>query len=132
MQVYKGLDLITNKVTEEEQAQCRHHMISFVDPLVRGFTVVDFRNKGPASNVPPVYGLDVTDVTKLGDHCGDIGLPAKAHQKSKNHLYQVRKRRKAELATDQPQDVKASLALLLLMGSNLQMDQRNEVLWCGS
>ncbi|XP_067267006.1 tRNA dimethylallyltransferase isoform X1 [Chanodichthys erythropterus] len=33
MQVYKGLDIITNKVTEEEQAQCRHHMISFVDPL---------------------------------------------------------------------------------------------------
>ncbi|XP_059412604.1 tRNA dimethylallyltransferase isoform X4 [Carassius carassius] len=33
MQVYKGLDIITNKVTEEEQAQCLHHMISFVDPL---------------------------------------------------------------------------------------------------
>ncbi|XP_030644958.1 tRNA dimethylallyltransferase [Chanos chanos] len=45
MQVYKGLDIITNKVTEEEQAQCRHHMISFVDPLVSSYTVVDFRNK---------------------------------------------------------------------------------------
>nr|XP_021323735.1 tRNA dimethylallyltransferase, mitochondrial isoform X1 [Danio rerio] len=45
MQVYKGLDIITNKVTEEEQAQCHHHMISFVDPLVSGYTVVDFRNK---------------------------------------------------------------------------------------
>uniref|UniRef100_A0A9J7Z9G5 tRNA dimethylallyltransferase n=1 Tax=Cyprinus carpio carpio TaxID=630221 RepID=A0A9J7Z9G5_CYPCA len=45
MQVYKGLDIITNKVTEEEQAQCLHHMISFVDPLVSGYTVVDFRNK---------------------------------------------------------------------------------------
>ncbi|XP_067282236.1 tRNA dimethylallyltransferase isoform X2 [Pseudorasbora parva] len=45
MQVYKGLDIITNKVTAEEQAQCRHHMISFVDPLVSGYTVVDFRNK---------------------------------------------------------------------------------------
>ncbi|XP_056106076.1 tRNA dimethylallyltransferase isoform X2 [Rhinichthys klamathensis goyatoka] len=45
MQVYKGLDIITNKVTDEEQAQCRHHMISFVDPLVSGYTVVDFRNK---------------------------------------------------------------------------------------
>ncbi|XP_051991291.1 tRNA dimethylallyltransferase isoform X1 [Xyrauchen texanus] len=45
MQVYKGLDIITNKVTEEEQAQCCHHMISFVDPLVSGYTVVDFRNK---------------------------------------------------------------------------------------
>ncbi|XP_055075951.1 tRNA dimethylallyltransferase [Misgurnus anguillicaudatus] len=45
MQVYKGLNIITNKVTEEEQAQCPHHMISFVDPLVSGYTVVDFRNK---------------------------------------------------------------------------------------
>ncbi|XP_065150626.1 tRNA dimethylallyltransferase isoform X2 [Paramisgurnus dabryanus] len=45
MQVYKGLNIITNKVTEEEQAQCLHHMISFVDPVVSGYTVVDFRNK---------------------------------------------------------------------------------------
>ncbi|RVE66450.1 hypothetical protein OJAV_G00107450 [Oryzias javanicus] len=45
MQVYKGLDIITNKVSREECAQCRHHMISFVDPLVSSYTVVDFRNK---------------------------------------------------------------------------------------
>ncbi|KAK1805010.1 hypothetical protein P4O66_019371, partial [Electrophorus voltai] len=45
MQVYEGLDIITNKVTVEEQAQCRHHMISFVDPLVSNYTVVDFRNQ---------------------------------------------------------------------------------------
>ncbi|XP_026785264.3 tRNA dimethylallyltransferase [Pangasianodon hypophthalmus] len=45
MQVYKGLDIITNKVTAEEQAQCPHHMISFVDPLANSYTVVDFRNK---------------------------------------------------------------------------------------
>ncbi|KAG7280467.1 hypothetical protein CRUP_033768 [Coryphaenoides rupestris] len=34
MPVYQGLDIVTNKVTAEEQALCRHHMISFVDPLV--------------------------------------------------------------------------------------------------
>ncbi|XP_027890944.1 tRNA dimethylallyltransferase isoform X5 [Xiphophorus couchianus] len=45
MQVYKGLDIITNKVTAEERAQCAHHMLDFVDPLVRTYTVVDFRNK---------------------------------------------------------------------------------------
>ncbi|XP_077362635.1 tRNA dimethylallyltransferase [Festucalex cinctus] len=45
MQVYRGLDIITNKVTSEERAQCRHHMIGFVDPLVSNYTVVDFRNK---------------------------------------------------------------------------------------
>lgn len=45
LQVYKGLDIITNKVSTEERAQCRHHMISFVDPLVSTYTVVEFRNK---------------------------------------------------------------------------------------
>ncbi|XP_008330300.1 tRNA dimethylallyltransferase isoform X3 [Cynoglossus semilaevis] len=45
MQVYQGLDIITNKVTAEELAQCKHHMIGFVDPLVSSYTVVDFRNK---------------------------------------------------------------------------------------
>ncbi|XP_072358339.1 tRNA dimethylallyltransferase isoform X2 [Scyliorhinus torazame] len=44
MQVYKGLDIITNKVTHEEQQLCTHHMISFLDPLV-SYSVVDFRNK---------------------------------------------------------------------------------------
>ncbi|XP_072404719.1 tRNA dimethylallyltransferase isoform X1 [Chiloscyllium punctatum] len=44
MQVYKGLDIITNKVTREEQQLCKHHMISFLDPLV-SYSVVDFRNK---------------------------------------------------------------------------------------
>ncbi|TNM93297.1 hypothetical protein fugu_018699 [Takifugu bimaculatus] len=45
MQVYRGLDIITNKVTDEERAQCPHHMMSFVDPLVTSYTVVDFRDK---------------------------------------------------------------------------------------
>ncbi|KAM3934171.1 tRNA dimethylallyltransferase isoform 1-T1 [Leptodactylus fuscus] len=48
MQVYQGLDIITNKVTAEEQQLCKHHMISCVDPLVTDFTVVDFRNKAVA------------------------------------------------------------------------------------
>ncbi|NXU17919.1 MOD5 dimethylallyltransferase, partial [Pardalotus punctatus] len=44
-QVYKGLDIITNKVSPQEQHLCRHHMISFVDPLISNYTVVDFRDK---------------------------------------------------------------------------------------
>ncbi|XP_034016834.1 tRNA dimethylallyltransferase isoform X2 [Thalassophryne amazonica] len=48
MQVYRGLDIITNKVTPEECAQCKHHMISFMDPLVSNYTVVQFRNKALA------------------------------------------------------------------------------------
>ncbi|NXU59142.1 MOD5 dimethylallyltransferase, partial [Turnix velox] len=47
-QVYKGLDIITNKVSPQEQSLCRHHMISFVDPLVSNYTVVDFRDKAGA------------------------------------------------------------------------------------
>lgn len=47
-QVYKGLDIITNKVSPQEQCLCRHHMISFVDPLVSNYTVVDFRDKAVA------------------------------------------------------------------------------------
>ncbi|XP_054393513.1 tRNA dimethylallyltransferase isoform X5 [Pongo abelii] len=48
MQVYEGLDIITNKVSVQEQRICRHHMISFVDPLVTNYTVVDFRNRATA------------------------------------------------------------------------------------
>ncbi|XP_033211642.1 tRNA dimethylallyltransferase [Belonocnema kinseyi] len=44
MQVYKGLDIITAKVTKEERLQAVHHLIDVVDPLVN-FTVVDFRNR---------------------------------------------------------------------------------------
>ncbi|GFT78741.1 tRNA dimethylallyltransferase [Nephila pilipes] len=44
MQVYKGLDIITNKVTLEEQEEAIHHCINCVDPLDR-YTVVDFRNQ---------------------------------------------------------------------------------------
>nr|XP_045605135.1 tRNA dimethylallyltransferase-like isoform X2 [Procambarus clarkii] len=43
MQVYHGLNIITNKVTPEEQAQVPHHLLDFVDPLSR-YSVTDFRN----------------------------------------------------------------------------------------
>lgn len=43
-QVYKGLDIITAKVTREERLQAPHHMIDIVDPLVN-YTVVEFRNR---------------------------------------------------------------------------------------
>uniref|UniRef100_A0A8C7M4W3 Uncharacterized protein n=1 Tax=Oncorhynchus mykiss TaxID=8022 RepID=A0A8C7M4W3_ONCMY len=43
--MYRGLDIITNKLMAEERALCSHDMISFMDPLVSSYTVVDFRNK---------------------------------------------------------------------------------------
>jgi len=44
MQVYQGLDIVTNKVDAEEQELAKHHMISFLDPRHR-FSVIDFRDK---------------------------------------------------------------------------------------
>ncbi|CAG7728583.1 unnamed protein product [Allacma fusca] len=43
MQVYKGLDILTNKVTEEEMKDVPHHMISVVDHRTK-FDVTNFRN----------------------------------------------------------------------------------------
>lgn len=44
MQVYLGLDIVTNKVTQEERQQVKHHLIDFLDPLKR-YSVVDYRNR---------------------------------------------------------------------------------------
>ncbi|XP_071535710.1 tRNA dimethylallyltransferase isoform X2 [Panulirus ornatus] len=41
--VYRGLDIVTNKVTPEEQTQVQHHLLDFLDPLSR-YSVTDFRN----------------------------------------------------------------------------------------
>ena len=42
MQVYKGLDIITNKVTAEERAIIPHHLLDFVDAKYK-FSVVEFK-----------------------------------------------------------------------------------------
>jgi len=44
MQMYKGLDIVTNKVSPAERKLAKHHMIDFLDPLLQS-TVVDFRNQ---------------------------------------------------------------------------------------
>ena len=44
MQMYKGLDIVTNKVTAEEQARVPHHAINILEPAASN-TVVDFRNR---------------------------------------------------------------------------------------
>ncbi len=41
IQVYEGFDIISNKVTPEEQALVPHHMISVADPF-KPFNVTDF------------------------------------------------------------------------------------------
>ena len=42
MQVYKGLDIITNKVTPEERASVPHHLLDFVE-VNEKFSVVEFQ-----------------------------------------------------------------------------------------
>lgn len=41
MQVYQGLDIVTNKITEEEQRGVPHHLLGIVNPNA-DFTVTDF------------------------------------------------------------------------------------------
>ncbi|KDP40100.1 hypothetical protein JCGZ_02098 [Jatropha curcas] len=48
MQVYKGLDIVTNKVTEEECRGVPHHLIGIVDPN-SNFTSDDFRHQASDS-----------------------------------------------------------------------------------
>lgn len=43
MQIYKGFDIGTGKVTEEEMEEIPHHLIDFLDPKSE-FSVEDFRN----------------------------------------------------------------------------------------
>ncbi|XP_048256101.1 tRNA dimethylallyltransferase-like [Haliotis rufescens] len=46
MQIYEGLNIITNKVTSAEQHQCRHHLIGYVNPFTNtSNTVVNFRDR---------------------------------------------------------------------------------------
>lgn len=43
-QVYTGLNVITNKVTDSEQRGVPHHLLNFVNPA-KGITVIDFRDR---------------------------------------------------------------------------------------
>ncbi|CAF0823207.1 unnamed protein product [Rotaria sp. Silwood1] len=44
MQIYEGLDITTAKPTIAEQDNIPHHLFSYVNPLDRSHTVVDYRN----------------------------------------------------------------------------------------
>uniref|UniRef100_A0A0N5AXL8 C2H2-type domain-containing protein n=1 Tax=Syphacia muris TaxID=451379 RepID=A0A0N5AXL8_9BILA len=45
MQLYKGLDIATNKVTEAEMGNVKHHMLGFLDPSCSDFNVFRFRDQ---------------------------------------------------------------------------------------
>jgi tRNA dimethylallyltransferase len=44
MQIYEGLDIATAKPTIEERDNIPHHLFSYINPLERSHTVVDYRN----------------------------------------------------------------------------------------
>ena len=44
MQIYEGLDIATAKPTIEEQDNVPHHLFSYINPIDRSHTVVDYRN----------------------------------------------------------------------------------------
>jgi tRNA dimethylallyltransferase len=44
MQIYEGLDIATAKPTIEERDNIPHHLFSYINPLDRSHTVVDYRN----------------------------------------------------------------------------------------
>lgn len=44
MQIYEGLDIATAKPTIDERSNVPHHLFSYVNPLDRSHTVVDYRN----------------------------------------------------------------------------------------
>ena len=49
MQVYKGLDIITNKMPANERKGITHHLMDEIDPM-NDFTVQDWKTKESKSN----------------------------------------------------------------------------------
>ncbi|KAM5181479.1 tRNA dimethylallyltransferase [Mantella aurantiaca] len=106
MQVYQGLDIVTNKVTSEEQQLCKHHMISFVDPLVTNFTVVDFRNKAVAL-IEDIFSRDKIPIVVGGTNyyiesllwkvLVDVGYPSAIKASKEDGELQPANDRKSEL-----------------------------------
>ena len=67
MQVYKGLDIITNKVTADEMKGVKHHLIDFVEPTAK-ITVVDFKDRAvKAVSCLNLLSVDATNVCRLAD-----------------------------------------------------------------
>ena len=42
--MYKGLDIVTNKVSAAEMKLCPHHIINFLSPSEQ-YTIVDFQHQ---------------------------------------------------------------------------------------
>ena len=45
LQLYQGLDIATNKATIEEMSNIPHHLIGYLDPMNKNYTVKDYKKK---------------------------------------------------------------------------------------
>lgn len=90
MQIYTGLDIVTNKVTQEELSLVTHHMINIVNPLSEKYSVIDFTRTALSiiddihkkSKVPVIVGgtnyyiesllFDLTLKTNMDDASDEI------------------------------------------------------------
>ncbi|KAJ3328850.1 hypothetical protein HDU76_009167 [Blyttiomyces sp. JEL0837] len=66
MQVYKGLNIITNKVTTEEKQSVPHHLMDFVDPLDE-YSVKQFE-KDALSAIADIHGRGSIPILVGGTH----------------------------------------------------------------
>lgn len=66
MQVYKGLEIVTNKVTEKECCGVPHHLIGIADPN-SNFTAADFRRHA-SSAISSIVGKDRLPVVAGGSN----------------------------------------------------------------
>ena len=55
MQVYRGIDVLTNKVTVEETMGVKHHLLSFLDPTTK-YDVYNFEKDSEKAVLPDVNG----------------------------------------------------------------------------
>ncbi|KAJ3415948.1 hypothetical protein HDV05_003789 [Chytridiales sp. JEL 0842] len=66
MQVYKGLDIITNKVTPEEKAMADHHLMDFVDPM-HEYSVSQFE-KDAIAKIAEIHSRGKVPILVGGTH----------------------------------------------------------------
>lgn len=45
LQLYKGLDIATNKATSDEMSNIPHNLIAYLDPMNKNYTVKDYQKK---------------------------------------------------------------------------------------
>ncbi|KAK6041185.1 tRNA dimethylallyltransferase [Cooperia oncophora] len=82
MQIYKGLDIATNKITKEEAEGIPHHMMSFVDAATARYNIHQFRAEGLKASIDSFYGSE-------NDSDGSEGLSELSNAELHQRLVEV-------------------------------------------